>query len=76
MMSMKILKDDKKTTLKKYNRSDLIYNRRYSFYKHINIEKFDKLFIKSKYSYLHDVFNLDKFSRLKTQKEKTKEKSL
>ena len=38
MMSMKILKDDKKTTLKKYNRSDLIYNRRYSFYKHINIE--------------------------------------
>ena len=38
MMSMKILKDDKETTLKKYNRSDLIYNRRYSFYKHINIE--------------------------------------
>ena len=37
--------DEKKTTLKKYNKSDLIYNNEYSFYKYYrDSEKFDNLF--------------------------------
>ena len=37
--------DEKKTTLKKYNKSDLTYNNEYSFYKYYrNSKKFDNLF--------------------------------
>ena len=36
----------KKTTLKKYNKSDLTYNNEYSFYKYYrDSKKFDNLFL-------------------------------
>ena len=56
---------------RKYNKSDLTYNGKHSFYKYYDVKKIGKLFFKSKYSFLVDLFNhLDKFSRLRT-KEKT-----
>ena len=65
----------KKTTIEKYNKSNLIYDSNHSFYKYHNINKFDNLSFKSKHSLLVNVFNdLDKFSRVKTHKENTKEK--
>ena len=56
---------------RKYNKSDLTYNGKHSFYKYYDVKRIGKLFFKSKYSFLVDLFNhLDKFSRLRT-KEKT-----
>ena len=71
-------KDDyKTTTLKNYNKADLIYSSRYSFYKYHDIKKFDKLSFKSRYSYLANLYlDLGKLSRLKTQNENTKEKKM
>ena len=55
----------------KYNKSDLIYNRKHSFYKYYDIKQFHKLCLQSKHSFLAKFFNdLHKFSKLKTQKEK------
>ena len=67
----RINNDDKKPTLKKYNKSDLIYNSKHSFYKYYDIKEFDKLSLESKDSFLAKFFNdLDKFSKLKILKEK------
>ena len=67
----KIIKKEKQA-LKKYSKSDLIYNSNYSFYKYFcDVKKFDSLFPESKYSFLTKFFNdLNKFNKLKTQKEK------
>ena len=66
----RINNDDKKPTLKKYNKSDLIYNSK-RFYKYYDIKEFDKLSLESKDSFLVKFFNdLDKFSKLKILKEK------
>ena len=74
----KIFKPNEKEepTLKKYNKSNLIYNTKYSFYKyHPDGKKFDKLSFKSKYSFPIDFFNdLNEFNNLNTQKEKTQKK--
>lgn len=52
-----------KKTLKKYNKSDLIYNRKRSFYKYRVIKKIDNLSLQSKYSFLVRFFDdLDKRS--------------
>ena len=61
-------------TVKKYNKSDLIYNSKYIFYKYYRyVKKFDNLSFKSKYSFLFEFFNdLNKFNNLKTQKENAK----
>ena len=66
--------------LKNYSKSDVIlqfFIVNYSFYKyHGDIEKFDDHSLEWKYSFVAKFFNdLDKFNKLKTQKEKTKEKS-
>ena len=63
-------------TFKKYNKSNLIYNSKYDFYKYCRDSKiFDDLSFKSKYSFLFELFNdLDKFNKLITRKEKTKKK--
>ena len=65
-----------KSTLKKYNKSDLIYNNNHSFHKYFrDIKKFDKLSFKLKYYFLVNIFNdLDKLDELKTQKETTEKK--
>ena len=70
------IKNDRKPTLKKYNKSDLIYDSNYSFYKYYHdLKKFDSLSLESKYSFLVNLFSdLDKFNKLKPQKEETKEK--
>ena len=66
-----INKDDKEPTLKKCNKSDLIYDSKHSFCKYHTIKKFYNLSLQPKYSFLVDFFNdLDKFSNLKTLKEK------
>ena len=71
---MKTNKNDKTATRKEYNKSNLVYSSRYCFYKYYDIEKFDKLSFKSKYSYLLKFYyDLDKLSK-KSQKENTKEK--
>ena len=67
-------KGDRKQTLKKYNKKNKLYEVNYSFSKHCVINNFDNKILKdleSKYSFLASVFDdLDKFSRLKSQKEK------
>ena len=57
-----------------YNKSDLIYNSKYCYYKYYrDSKKFDNLSLKTKYFFLAHFFNdLNKFNGLKTQKEKTK----
>ena len=68
--------DGKKTILKKYNESNLIYGSNQSFYKYQDIKTFDNLSFKSKHSFLVNSLNyLDKFTKVTTQKEKTKEKA-
>ena len=68
-----INKDVQKPTLKKYSKAELIYDTVHSFYKYCDIKKFNNLSLESKYSFLPSFSNdLDKFSRSKNQKEKTK----
>ena len=66
----------RKPKLENYSKSDLIFNSNYSFYKHFcDTKKFDNLSLKSKHSFPSNFFDdLDKFNKLKTQKEKTKKK--
>ena len=66
----------KKPTLKKRNKSALIYNNKYSFYKYYrDSKKIENLSLESKYSFLAKHYNdLDKFSKLKLQKQKTRKK--
>ena len=63
-------------TFKNYNKSNLIYNSKYSFYKyHCDSKTFDNLSFKSKYYFLYKFSNnLNKFTKLKTIKEITKKK--
>ena len=72
-----IKKGDKNLTVKKHNKSDLIYNNELIFNKYYNIKEFETLSFKSKCLFLVGFFNeFNKFSKLKTQKDKTeKEKS-
>ena len=64
-----LIKNDKKLTLGKYNKSNLIHNPNHGFYKYRVIKKFGNLFLEPNYSFLVNLFNdLDKFSQLKTQK--------
>ena len=66
--------EKEKPTLKKYNKSDLICNSKYSFYKYYrDNKKIDSFSFKSKYSFLFEFFDdLNEFNKLKTQKEKNK----
>ena len=60
-MEQHIYKDDKKTALKKYNKSDLIYNTNQSFCKYSDTKKFENVSIESKYYFLASFFdNLDR----------------
>ena len=71
--SEKIIKKEK-PTLKKYNRSNVIYNGKYSFYEYF-IKKINSLFLTSKYPILLLFYSdLNKFNNLNPQKETTKEK--
>ena len=45
--------DDKKPTVKEYNRSNLIYNSNHNFYKYCNVKKIDNLSFKSKYLFFN-----------------------
>ena len=72
---MKTNKNDKTATRKEYNKSNLVYSGRYCFYKYYDIEKFDKLSFKSKYSYLLKFYyDPDKLSKKSKEKKNTKEK--
>ena len=71
----KIIKKEK-PTFKKYNRSNLIYNSKYSFYENYNIN-FNSLSLISKYKILFSFYNeLDNFYSLKSQEESTKERKV
>ena len=67
---------NKKSAIKSYSISDLIYDSDHSFYKYYHdLKQFDNLSFKSKASFLANIFDdLDKFDNLKPRKEKTKEK--
>ena len=69
---------NKKVTLKNYSTSDLVYEGNYSFYKNYrDTKKLDKLSLKSKHLFLVTfIYNLDKFTKLKTQKERTQKKKI
>ena len=63
-----------KPTIEKYNKSNLIYSSKYSFYEYYNIN-FNSLSPTSKYEVLTSFYNeLDTFYSLKLQTESTKEK--
>ena len=68
--------EKEKLTLKMYNKLYVIYDSNFSFFKYYcDIKKFDNLSSKSMYSFLIRFFNdLDKFNKLKPQKEETKRK--
>lgn len=69
-----INKDDANLTLNNYNKSNLKYDNNHSFNKCCDNKKFDnQSSFKSKYVFLVDFFkDLNIFSKVKTQKEKTK----
>ena len=69
----KIIKKEKPTH-ENYSKSNLIYDANHSFYKfYRDSKKFNNISFKSKYSFLTKFFkDLNKFNKLKTQKEKTK----
>ena len=73
-----INKNDKKTTLKKYSKSELMYDANHSFYKYYrDNNKFDNLSFKSNCSFLANFFgDLDKINKLKSQKEKAEKKKV
>ena len=64
----------KKSTLKNYNKSDLIYNTNRIFYKYyLDSKKFDNLPFKSNHFFLYQFLNdIDKFSDLVPRNENTK----
>ena len=73
----KIIKKEK-PIFKKYNRSNLIYDRKYCFYAYYNIKYFNRLSLMSKYPILLSLYsNLNKFNNLNLRKEyKTKRKTI
>ena len=67
----KIIKVEK-PTFKKYNRSNLIYNSKYSFYEYCNIKNFNNFSLKSNYPILLSFYSdLNQFNNLNPQKEST-----
>ena len=72
----KIIKKEK-PAFKKYNRSNLICNCKYSFYEYYNIKNFSSLSLMSKYPILLSFYSdVNKFNNLNPQKESTKEKKV
>ena len=63
-------------TFKKYNRSKLIYNSRYSFYEFDNIKKFNSLSHTTKYPILPLLYINFNLNNLNPQKESAKEKKV
>ena len=62
-------------TLSKYNRPNLIYDCKYSFYPYYNIKNFNSIFLTSKYPILFSFYwKLIKFNSLNPQKARAKEK--
>ena len=63
--------------LKNYNKSNVTYNIKHSFYKfYRDSKKFDNLSFKSKYSFLHEFFKyLNEFKKLKTRKQESEKKN-
>ena len=62
--------------LKNYNKSNVTYNIKHSFYKfYRDSKKFDNLSFKSKYSFLHEFFKyLNEFKKFKTRKQESEKK--
>ena len=71
----KIVKKEE-PTFNNYNKSNLIFNSKYSFYKYYrDSKKFDNLSFKSSYSFLYEFLNdLNEFNKRKIIKEITKQK--
>ena len=72
------MKKKKKKTLENYSKSNLIYGTNQNFYKYYrNSKKIGNLYFKSKYFFLDKFLkDLNKFTKLKTQKEKEKRKKI
>ena len=70
----RIIKKEK-PTVKKYNRSNLIYDNKHSFYEYYDIKKFNSHSLESNLPILASFDNdLNKYNTLKPQKGCTKEK--
>ena len=68
-----ISKDDKKPTLKKCKKSDLIYDSKHSFHDYNNIIKLRRLSLIQNNTFLF-YQDLNKLNRVKSKKENTKKK--
>ena len=67
--------NQKQKRLKKYTKSDLIYDINFSFYKYHNVKRFDSRSFESKYSNLFEFkYNLDNFNKLEPAKKSQKRK--
>ena len=67
--------NQKQKRLKKYTKSDLIYDINFSLYKYHNIKRFDSRSFESKYSNLFEFkYNLDNFNKLEPAKKSQKRK--
>ena len=67
----------RKPELKNYQELDLVYNNKFSFYKHHDIKKFKSNSIESKYSDLDEFHrDLDKFNSLDPRKNTQKRKKI
>ena len=73
MIDIKEGDDDKKVTITKYNKWNLIYDSKHSFYRYRNNKKKNANFsFKSKYSFLIEFYyGLEIFDRLDPQKRHT-----
>ena len=67
----------RKPELKKYKELDLVYNKKFSFYKYYDINSFKRDSIDSKYNELVNFHrDLDKFNIIEPRKESTKQKKI
>ena len=65
----------KTKTVKKYTKSDLIYDINFSFYKYHNIKRFDSRSFESKYSNLFEFkYDLHNFNKLEPAEKSQKRK--
>ena len=69
-------KHDKKPTVKTYNKSDLIYNSKNSFYENLDIDKFNQCSFVSKKVYILFYEEFNEFSRAIYEKHKKERNKL
>ena len=74
-MKQLTIKDDKESAIKKYDRSNLVFHRDFTFHQFNDSNKFRELSFKSKFLRLNDFsVPLKQFHNLKAKRENAKKK--